>query len=473
MATTRGGKPSEFDVTRNMQPSQTQEDILRRIVIAIDGPAGSGKTTTGREVARTLGLHHIDTGAMYRAVTWKVLETGVDPLDEARVGDIAAATGIEFSGCALGTERVRADDTDVTEAVRSLEVTQNVSLVSSYARVRKAMVRLQRRLSESGGVVLEGRDIGSVVLPGAHVKVFLNASAEERARRRLKELEAKGIEKTLAEIQADIERRDLLDSTRELSPLKVPVGAHIVDTTNLTIEEQVGKVVDIARETAAFLLSRLVKAGEKNRYTHERPWYAFSCAGVRVLARLLFGLRVVKKETFDFAENHIYASNHRSNVDPPIVGATIRREVHFMAKESLFRFAPLGRIVAWYNSIPTRRGTFDRNAFARVSDALSRGGSLLIFPEGTRIRGGELGEAKAGVGYLALQTGVSVVPMYVRGTRSLKAAFLRRPSLRVVHGHPIRFPSRETAAPTAENCREFSRMVMAAIEALRDEAEQT
>ena len=456
-----------------MHPLQSQEDILCRIVIAVDGPAGSGKTTTAREVARTLGLHHIDTGAMYRAVTWKVLKTGVDPHDEARVGDIAAAIGIVFSGGALGSERVTADDTDVTEAVRSLDVTQNVSLVSSYARVRKAMVRLQRRLSENGGVVLEGRDIGSVVLPGAHVKVFLDASTEERAQRRLKEIEAKGIEKTLAEIQADIERRDLLDSTRELSPLKIPVGAHIVDTTNLTIEEQVGKVVDIAREAAAFLVSRFVGADEKNRYTAQRPWYAFTCAAVRVLARMLFGLRVVKKETFDFAENHIYASNHRSNADPPIVGATIGREVHIMAKESLFRFAPLGRLVAWYNSIPTRRGTFDRNAFARASDVLSRGGSLLIFPEGTRQWGEGLGEAKAGVGYLALQTGVSVVPIYVRGTRRLKTALVRHPSVRVVHGHPIRFPNRETAAPTAENFREFSRMVMAAIEALRDEVEQT
>ena len=440
--------------------------------IAIDGPAGAGKSTVAKELARILGYTYVDTGAMYRAITWKVLRMDVDPRDEARVGEIAGETRISFAGHGGGAERVTADDTDVTEAVRSLDVTANVSLVSSYARVRKAMVRILRRLSAEGGVVLEGRDIGTVVLPGADVKVFLKASSEERARRRLKELEAKGIKSTLAEIQTDIERRDLLDSTRELSPLKIPVGAHVVDTTNVTIEQQVERVVEIARDTATSLASLLVKPGETNQYTSQRRWYAFTCAAVRAITRLLFGLRIVKSETFEFAENHIYASNHRSNADPPFIGAAIGREVHIMAKESLFRFAPLGRLITWYNAIPTRRSSFDRNAFARASDVLSKGGSLLIFPEGTRIRGEGLGEAKAGVGYLALQTGVSVVPIYARGTRSLRAALVRRPGIRVVYGHVIRFPGRETAEPTPENCREFSRMVMAAIEGLHDEVEE-
>ncbi len=472
LATTFQRTPKTRRVIFNMQSLQRPEDILRRIVIAIDGPAGSGKTTTAREVARALGLRHIDTGAMYRAITWKVLATGTDPDDETRVGDIAAATKIAFYGDASGTERVTADGTDVTEAVRSLEVTRGVSLVSSYARVRKAMVRFQRRLSEDGGVVLEGRDIGSVVLPGADVKVFLNATTEERARRRLKELAAKGIEKTFAEIQDDIERRDLLDSTRALSPLKIPVGAHVVDTTNLTIGEQVDRVVQLARETAAYLASMRISKGERNRYTAQRPWYAFTCAAIRALTRVLFGLRIAKKESLDLAENHIYASNHCSNADPPFVGVTIGREVHIMAKESLFRFPLFGRLIGWYNAMPMRRESFDRGAFERASEVLSRGGSLLIFPEGTRRREEGLGEPKAGVGYLALQTGVSVVPIYVSGTRRLRAALLRRPGLRVVHGHAIRFPNRETAEPTPDNYREFSRMVMAAIDGLREEVEE-
>jgi cytidylate kinase len=448
-----------------------REPFLRRLVVAIDGPAGSGKTTTARGVAGGLGLRHIDTGAMYRAVTWKVLERKIDPADEAAVADVAGRIGIEFSPGGTGAERVSADGADVTEQVRSLEVTRNVSLVSSYRAVRKSMVRLQRRLARGGGVVLEGRDIGSVVLPSAHVKVFLQASVGERAKRRLRELRSKGIDKTLEEIREDIERRDHFDSTRELSPLSIPVGAHVVDTTALTIDEEVRRIIELARETAASLESRVVPRGRANPGARQRRVYAASCAAIRFVSRALFGLRVVGRLGPEFAENYIYACNHRSNADPPIVGATIGREVHFMAKESLFEKKAFGRLIRYYNAIPTRRGTFDREAFAAATGVLAGGGSLLIFPEGTRGRGDGLGEPKPGVGYLALTTGVPVIPIYARGTGGLRPAFGRREALTVAYGDPIRAANPETARPTAENCRGFARMVMAAIEALRDEVE--
>ncbi len=241
-----------------------ERSFLRRLVVAIDGPAGSGKTTTARGVARTLGLRHVDTGAMYRAVTWKTLETGTDPSDETRVAEISRAIDIAFSQEGTGAEKIAADGIDVSDAIRTLEVTRHVSLVSSYPAVRRSMVRLQRHLARDGGVVLEGRDIGSVVLPGAHVKVFLQASVDERANRRLRELAAKGVEKTFEEIRADMERRDRLDSTRETSPLKIAVGAHVVDTTSLSIEEEVRKIVEIARDTASSLSTRVIPKGEKN-----------------------------------------------------------------------------------------------------------------------------------------------------------------------------------------------------------------
>ena len=176
-----------------MCPTTDQEEFFRRLIVAIDGPAGSGKTTTAKGVARSLGLRHIDTGAMYRAVTWKVLETGADPGDASRVAALAETIDIAFAPDGPEGERITADGSDVSDAIRSLEVTRHVSLVSSYPPVRRAMVRFQRRFAGTGGVVLEGRDIGSVVLPGAQVKIFLEASVEERAKRRLRELEAKGI----------------------------------------------------------------------------------------------------------------------------------------------------------------------------------------------------------------------------------------------------------------------------------------
>jgi 1-acyl-sn-glycerol-3-phosphate acyltransferase len=301
------------------------------------------------------------------------------------------------------------------------------------------------------------------------VKIFLEASAEERARRRVRELAGKGVEKSLDEIRSDIERRDRFDSTREASPLKIAVGAHVVDTTALTIEEEVRKIVDIARSTASIVSSRVVPPGEKNPRAGQRPIYSASCGLLRFLAKAIFGLRIVGNDGPGLAENYIYASNHRSNADPPIVGSTLAREVHFMAKESLFRKPMFGGLIRYYNAIPTRRDSFDREAFAAAAEVLGRGGSLLIFPEGTRSRSGELGDAKPGVGYLALTTGVPVLPIYAAGTAELGGALLRRRPLRVVFGDPIRAPNPQTAQPTAENCREYARMVMAAIDALRDE----
>ncbi len=447
----------------------SREEFLRRIVVAIDGPAGSGKTTTARGVSSKLGLRHIDTGAMYRAVTWKVLERKLDPADEAVVGEVAAALKIEFVPGETGAQTVIADGVEVTEAIRSLEVTRNVSLVSSHGPVRKAMVRLQRQLALPGGVVLEGRDIGSVVLPGAHVKVFLKASTDERARRRLLELEGKGLTKTMEEVRADLEHRDHLDSIREISPLKVPVGAHVVDTTTLTIAEQVGMIVALAGEAADRISSQFSRSGEKNPFARQRPIYSFSCAVLRFIWRVAFGMRMRRTAELEFRENYIFASNHRSNFDPPIVGSTCPREVHFMAKHTLFDSLLLGPLIRYYNAIPTRRGSFDRAAFARAVEILSRGGSLLIFPEGTRSRREEFGKVKPGVGYLALQTGTAVVPVYLGGSGDLGSAMLRRRRLVVSFGEPIRAPNGDTSRPTPENCREYAHMVMAAIAALRDD----
>ena len=454
-----------------MHAMSDELSFLRRLIVAIDGPAGSGKTTTARGVAKGLGLRHVDTGAMYRAVTWKALDTGTEPSDEPRIGEISRAIDIAFSREGTGAEEISADGVDITDAVRSLEVTRHVSLVSSYPAVRRSMVRLQRHLAREGGVVLEGRDIGSVVLPGAHVKIFLHASVDERAKRRLRELESKGVQKTFEEIRLDIERRDRLDSTREMSPLKIAVGAHVVDTTSLTIEEEIRRIVDIARETASSLSSRAVPKGDENPCAAQRPVYAATCVSVRFFGRVLFGLRVVRRDRSELAENYIYACNHRSNADPPIVGASIGREVHIMAKDSLFDIPLLGRLIRFYNAIPMRRGSVDREALRAASDVLSRGGSLLIFPEGTRSRGEGLGDAKRGVGYLALTTGVPVVPIYAQGTGRLKRALFRGHPLTVAFGAPIRAANPDTAQPTAENCREFSRMVMAAIESLREEIE--
>lgn len=216
-------------------------------MIAIDGPAASGKSTTAKLVAERLGYLHIDTGAMYRAITLKVVEEKI-PLDAVdRIQTLAERTNIRLER-RNGQHRVFLDGRDVTEAIRSPEVTKRVSLISSYPPVRAVMVREQRRMAEAGGVVLEGRDIGTVVLPNADLKIFMTADVAERARRRKKELEQAGVGVDEQTLRVEIEERDRRDSTREASPLRKAPDAIVLDTSNLTVEQQVDFIVQRAKE---------------------------------------------------------------------------------------------------------------------------------------------------------------------------------------------------------------------------------
>ncbi len=198
----------------------------RPIVIAIDGPAGSGKSTLSRALAARLGIQRLDTGAMYRAVAWAVLQRQVDPTDADAVADVAQTLAIDVG------DRVSADGTDITEAIRGVEVSATVSAVAANPAVRALMVERQRQwVASHGGGVVEGRDIGSVVLPDAHLKLYLDASPDVRAARRSEE----GAEA--------VARRDRLDSTRAASPLEVPDGARLIDTGAHSVEEIVEMVV--------------------------------------------------------------------------------------------------------------------------------------------------------------------------------------------------------------------------------------
>ncbi len=219
---------------------------MKRIVIAIDGPAASGKSTTARLVAGRLGYLHIDTGAMYRAITLKALQRKLDINNRGLIEELARGCEIHLENVD-GALRVFLDAADVTAAIRSREVTANVSTVSSYPGVREVMVRSQRKLAGQGGVVLEGRDIGTVVLPEADLKVFMVANVQERARRRRKDLMATGIQANEEDLVSEIEARDRKDSTRATSPLRKADDAVELDTSDLTIDQQVEFIVDRAR----------------------------------------------------------------------------------------------------------------------------------------------------------------------------------------------------------------------------------
>lgn len=219
------------------------------MIVAIDGPAASGKSTVARSVARSLGVRYLDTGAMYRAVTWAVLERGVDPEDEPAVARVAREMRLELvqpPAEPWAPPRIVADGVDVTQPIRSPAVNAAVSLVSKVGDVRRELVRRQRALADAGDAVVEGRDIGTVVFPQAELKIFLTAAPDERIRRRNAELEASGIAGA-GEAEGRVLDRDRIDSSRSDSPLAQATDAIAIDTTAMTIDEVVGRVLRLAR----------------------------------------------------------------------------------------------------------------------------------------------------------------------------------------------------------------------------------
>ncbi|HTZ12052.1 MAG TPA: (d)CMP kinase [Mycobacterium sp.] len=218
------------------------------VVVAVDGPAGTGKSSVSRGLARTLRARYLDTGAMYRIVTLAALRAGIDPADQAAVG--AAAAGVKLSvGFDPEEDRSYLDGEDVSSEIRGDEVTRAVSAVSSVPAVRTRLVKLQRTLAEGpGSVVVEGRDIGTVVLPGADVKIFLTASAETRARRRNDQNVAAGLPDDYEGVLADVRRRDHLDSTRAVSPLRAASDAVVVDTSAMTESEVIAHLLQLVKQ---------------------------------------------------------------------------------------------------------------------------------------------------------------------------------------------------------------------------------
>ena len=221
--------------------------MKKKISIAIDGPAAAGKSTVAKLVAEKLSYIYIDTGAMYRALTFKALTKGVNLENAMELYTLLTQTQIQLVP-EKGGQFVYLDGNDVTHKIRSQEVTNSVSIVSKHQSVREEMVSRQQRLAEGGGVVMDGRDIGTHVLPQAEVKVFLVASVEERAVRRHTENLEKGYPSDLQQLKEEIEKRDKLDSEREVAPLKKASDAVLIDTTALGIQQVVNRIVALANE---------------------------------------------------------------------------------------------------------------------------------------------------------------------------------------------------------------------------------
>jgi len=444
--------------------------VLRGFIITIDGPAGSGKSTTAQRLAARFGLAYLDTGAMYRAVTLAALERGIDPENADAVSSLASSINLELRAID-GRPSLSLDGRVIDAEIRMPEVSRFVSPVSRYEGVRHAMVKLQRRIGAQGGIVAEGRDTGTVVFPHANVRVFLVADIEARSARRLAQLRSMGIAQDPGEIRENIRSRDAMDSARAQSPLLRPAGAFVVDTSHITIDAQVSRIeAEVLRE-AERIASLTVRSGERNPFSRMTGYFGISHRLVRAFFRTFFGLRISGSGNLRYRENYIFASNHRSYADPLVVGCALSRDVWFLAKKELFANRAFAWLIGAYHAIPVDREEIERKTMKRIFELLGEGRSILMFPEGTRSRTGELRDLKAGLGFTAIKSGASIVPVYVTGTDRLFDCLVRRKRLAVRIGPPIRVNADRLPENRKDEYRVLTGMVQTALRMLKDELE--
>jgi len=437
-----------------------------RIVVALDGPASSGKSSVGIAVAERLGLRFLDTGLIYRALTALTLREGVSPDDQPAV--IALIPRFELDDDGHGRlSRVLVDGVEATDAVRAHEVDAAVSSVARQPDVRAALLEFQRRLAAAGGILMAGRDIGTVVLPDAGLKVYLDASVEERAMRRIRErgLDPEGAGATA--VRDQMRSRDAVDSGRAVAPLRAAEDAVVVTTDGMSFDEVVNLVAGLvtaaeaARAAAPATASPGSPVGTPASAAPATPSVAASPASapakapkpasaakpapekrsrvlevamrldngqtmlVRMVARisqwLMLAMADVKLEGLENVPRKgavILAINHVSNADPMLAGAWVSdalrtRRIHWLGKRELFSWPVFGWICALGGVHPVDRSTADVEAYRLATKILEKGYVLLIFPEGTRSPSGALAEAKDGMAQLAIRTGAQILPIGV------------------------------------------------------------
>ncbi len=419
---------------------------MKPFVLAIDGPAGAGKSVTARGVAGRLGLLHVDSGAMYRAAAWVARERGASLDREADV--LRALENVRFE---VGPEGLRVDGRSVEAEIRTAEAGEAASLVAVHPALRRRLVKIQRSLARAPGVVMEGRDIGTVVFPKAHLKIFLSASVEARAARRFRELTERGERPDLAAIEAMIRDRDRRDAERAESPL-VPAGDAVpLDTTDRSLEEQ----VELATHWASLAM---------RGHGPTTPFYWFGSRFVKVFSRTVLQFRIQGLDHVPRTGPLIVACNHISFWDPPLVGSNFPRPLHFLAKAELFRNKVFGAMLRGYNSIPIQRGPQARSGLRGGEEALNRGEAVLIFPEGTRNKSGAMLPPRAGIGRLAAVTQAPVLPVRITGSNNIRRSIARLELVWIRFGSPLSPPPRIAGDREAEHA--FACRIMDAIAAL-------
>ena len=402
-------------------------------VVAIDGPAGSGKGTITSIIAKKMKLNSIDTGAMYRCVTLACIRNNVDISDIEKVKEILDTINIELIK-EKDSQIVKLNGEDVSKEIRENPVNKMVSQVSAIKEVRDKLVELQRKMAESQDVIMEGRDITTVVFPNADVKIYLDADLEERAKRRFVQNQSKNIECTYEEVLEDMRKRDENDKNKPYGALKKADDAILVDSTNLTQKQVVKKITKIIKD------KKKVDKLEPKIYW-ERPetkWKLFvrkvTKGFLRTLYKIAFRMEITGEENKTKAgENSgfIICANHVNFLDAVAVVVFSKEKIRFIGKYDLAKVGIIRWLEHLFDVIPIKRNTQDLEAMKRCLKALKNGEILGIFPEGTRKGMAKNQKVKNGAAFMAIRSGVPVVPVGISGD------FKPFGKVKIKYGEPI------------------------------------
>ena len=403
---------------------------MSHLKIAVDGPGGAGKSSVCKQVARRLNLLYIDTGALYRTVGLYVKRAGIDPADRESV--VAALPDLKIGVRAEeGRQIILLDGVEVGDEIRTQEISMYASRVSAIPEVRAKLLDYQRGFAEEYDVILDGRDIGTVIFPDAQVKIFLTASPEARAHRRYLELTAKGVDVSEEAVLAEMNERDRADSTRESAPLVAADDAVTIDTSDLDFE---GSVEAVIAEIKAKRYALTPEKAKKNK--KEKRSYRFFYYTLGWIIRFFHRIKVTGRENVPHSGGCILCANHIAILDIFSIGASVPRPINFLAKRELFKVPVLSFLIRSAGAIPLERKKTDLGAIRRSVELAANGNLVAIFPQGHRQPGKNPAdtEFKSGAALVAYRAGVPIIPICIR-LKGQKYRIFRRTE--IIIGKPM------------------------------------
>ena len=395
------------------------------IRIAIDGPGGAGKSSLAKAVAKRLEIIYVDTGALYRTIGVYMLGIGVDPKNDedvrAHLGEISLE--LKFID---GAQVILLNGKRVGDEIRTPEASMAASAVSAHGSVREFLLMTQRSIAESNSVIMDGRDIGTVILPYAEVKIFLTASPEARAKRRFEELKAKGIETTYEQVFAEMAERDKNDSTRAIAPCVPASDAILLDNSELDAEGTVDEVIKIINKV------------KKMRSKRWNPFYGCCRFIINIFMRIFVRVRAVGKENIPRDGSIVLCSNHIGIKDVFLIGITYPRQLFFLSKKEWFSIPVMRTVMKAWGAIPLDRAGKDVGALKNAVTVAKEGKTLAIFPQGHRMPSVNPAQTlvKSGAALIAYHSHADVLPVCIK-TKDVKYKFMRK--IEIIYGKPIKY----------------------------------